>query len=75
MDKAQKEGDGDLGLGDLPIDLSFLTEVRSVGVTVDAVQQDFAFTLTVAYPDAEQASSAQQAIEALLGLVTLLTRS
>ena len=71
LDKAQKEGDGDLGLGDLPIDLSFLTEVRSVGVTVDAVQQDFAFTLTVAYPDAEQASSAQQSVEALLGLVTL----
>ena len=71
LDKARKEGDGDSGLGDLPIDLSFLTEVRSVGVTVDAVQQDFAFTLTVAYADAEQASSAQQSVEALLGLVTL----
>ena len=71
LDKAQKEGDGGLGLDDLPIDLGFLTEVRSIGVSVDAVQQDFAFTLTVAYPDAEQASSAQQAVEALLGLVTL----
>ena len=71
FDKVLEGGDGDSGLADLPIDLSLLTEVRSVGVTVDAVQQDFAFALTVTYPDADQARSAQQALEALLGLVTL----
>ncbi len=69
--EGRKDEDGDFGLGNLPIDMSFLTEVRSVGATIDAVQQDFAFQFTVAYPDAEQASSARQAIEALLGLVTL----
>ena len=35
------------------------------------MEQDFALTLTVTYPDAEQASTARQAIETLLGLVTL----
>ena len=38
---------------------------------MEAVQQDFAFALTLAYADAEQARSAQQAVEALLGFVTL----
>ena len=71
FDKAEKEEDGDFGLGDLPIDLGFLTDIRSVGATLDAVEQDFALTLTVTYPDAEQASTARQAIETLLGLVTL----
>lgn len=71
FDKAGKDEAGESGLDDLPIDLAFLTDVRSVGATLDAVQQDFALQLTVAYPDAEQASSARQAIETLLGLVAL----
>ena len=71
FDETRKEEDGNSALDDLPIDLGFLTEVRSVGVTLDAVQQEFVFTLAMAYTDAEQASSARQAIEALLGLVTL----
>ena len=73
FDKAQEGRDGDFALDDLPVDLSLLTNVRSVGVSVEAVQQDFAFSLTMAYPDAEQASSAKQAVEALLGLVTLFS--
>ena len=71
FDKAQKETDADRGLDDLPLDLTFLTEIRSVGATLDAVEQDFALALTMTYPDAEQASTARQAIETLLGLVTL----
>ena len=71
--EAKEEKRGDSALADLPIDLGFLTEIASVGATVDAVEQDFAFTLTMAYPDADQASSARQAIEALLGLVTLFS--
>ena len=35
------------------------------------MQQDFALALTMTYSDADQALSAQRAIEALLGLVTL----
>ena len=71
LDRAQDGKDGDFGLDGLPLDLGFLTDVRSVGVSVEAVQQDFAFALTMAYPDAKQAGSAERAIEALLGLVTL----
>ena len=73
LDKAEDRESGDFGLGDLPLDLGFLTEVRSVGVTMDAAQQDFAFALTMAYTDAEQASSARRAVDALLGLVTLFS--
>ena len=69
--EAEKEEGGSLGLDDLPLDLTFLTEIRSVGATLDAVEQDFALALTMTYPDAEQASTARQAIETLLGLVTL----
>ena len=71
--EAREEESGDSALADLPIDLGFLTEIASVGVTLDAVEQDFAFTLTMAYPDTAQASSARRAIEALLGLVTLFS--
>lgn len=70
-EEAREDKNGDFALDDLPIDLGFLTEIESVGVTVDAVEQDFAFTLAMAYPDAEQANSARRAVEALLGLVTL----
>ena len=71
FDKSFEGEDGDFDLDGLPLDLGFLTGIASVGVTADAVEQDFAFTLTMAYPDAEQASGARRAIEALLGLVTL----
>jgi hypothetical protein len=71
-EEAREEESGDFALDDLPIDLSFLTEIDSVGATLDAVQQDFALALTMTYPDADQAGNAQQAIETLLGLVTLL---
>ena len=67
----QPTGDDELTIPGL--DLSLLTDIRSIGLVVDKVQSDFHAEVSLRYPTEERAEQAADVLDSLVTLITAFT--